>query len=213
MYIETKITKKSNLEQNDSISCYMTHCAQQTHNVYELFYKFLQNTTPERILEIGTGGGGFTLFLVEICKEIGIQPKIITYDINKPKWSYDELVQNHVDVNTENVFVKNSDDSLIIDPILEFIKQEGVSLVLCDGGNKIKEFNILSNYLKSGDFIMAHDYAETKEFFEKYINKKIWNWLELTLDNIKESVLKNNLKKYEDVNFDTGVWACFQKII
>lgn len=46
-----------------------------------------------------------------------------------------------------------------------FIKREGTTLILCDGGSKINEFNILSKYLKSGDIIMAHDYVDTKENF------------------------------------------------
>ena len=211
--IEEKITRKSNLEQNDSISCYMHHCAQQTHNVYPLFYSFLQEIKPARILEIGTAAGGLTLFLAEMCKGLNLPTKITTYDIRRPQWSYDELLQNGIDVNIENVFLRDSNEKNVINPILEFIKQDGVSLVLCDGGNKINEFNILSNHIKPGDFIMAHDYAKDRQFFNEHINKKVWNWLEITFDDIKDSVTTNNLVKYEKVNFDMGVWACFQKVI
>jgi hypothetical protein len=31
-------------------------------------------------------------------------------------------------------------------------------LLLCDNGNKIKEFNYFSNFLKPNDYIMSHDY-------------------------------------------------------
>ena len=65
---------------------------------------------------------------------------------------------------------------------------------------------------KKGDVIMAHDYSESVEFFNENINEKIWNWMEITYDDIKESVVENNLVKYEKINFDHAVWCCFQKI-
>lgn len=208
---EEKITRKSNLQMNDSLSCYAQHCAQQSDRAYELFYKLLQEVQPERILEIGTGLGGFTLFLAEMCEELKLQTQIKTYDIREPAWSFDTLRQKGIDVNIQDMFSNTNTNHPVIQPVLDFIQNTGTTIILCDGGNKINEFKILSTYMKSGDFIMAHDYAKTREFFDKHINRKIWNWVEIKFDDIKESVLANNLIEYQDINFDEGVWCCFQK--
>jgi len=95
--------------------------------------------------------------------------------------------------------------------VTNMISNGGKTLVLCDGGNKINEFNFYSDFIKNGDIIMAHDYSESTEFFNENINEKIWNWMEITYDDIKESVEQNNLVKYEKINFDNAVWCCFQK--
>ena len=39
---------------------------QQNHNVFEVFYNFLNETKPKQILEIGTALGGFTSFLQKV---------------------------------------------------------------------------------------------------------------------------------------------------
>ena len=41
MNLEDKITRRINLDQNDGLSSFMGMAAQQTHNVYEVFYDFL----------------------------------------------------------------------------------------------------------------------------------------------------------------------------
>jgi hypothetical protein len=45
--LEGKITKTSNLAENDSLSAYDGHSAQQHHNVYSTFYKLIDDTNSE----------------------------------------------------------------------------------------------------------------------------------------------------------------------
>ena len=80
--------------------------------------------------------------------------------------------------------------------------------MLCDGGSKKNEFRILSDYLKVGDVIMAHDYAPNEEYFQEHINNKIWNWLEIQDNDINEPSLRNNLIPYMEDDFRQVVWAC-----
>ena len=54
MNFNENITKKVNLEMNDGLSSFMGMASQQNHNVYEVFYNFLNKVKPKRILEIGT---------------------------------------------------------------------------------------------------------------------------------------------------------------
>ena len=205
MNIIENITKKSNLIENDSLSAFKGNPAQQYHGVYEVFYEFIKNTKPKRILEIGTALGGFTQFLRVVCDHIGIDTKIISYDINSRPW-YNDMVKNNIDVIVEDVFTENYTD--VSDFVKNYIKQDGVTLVLCDGGNKIGEFNLLSNFIKKDDFIMAHDYAYDKDYFEENINGKIWNWLEIQESDIIQSCKKNNLIPYMEDEFRSVVWVC-----
>jgi cephalosporin hydroxylase len=205
MEIKENITKYTDLSANDSLSAFKGHSSQQFHGVYEVFYEFIKEIKPKRILEIGTALGGFTQFLRVVCDHIGIDTKIISYDINARPW-YNDMVKNNIDVRVENVFTENYVD--VDDFVKNYIKEDGITLVLCDGGNKIGEFNLLSNFIKSGDFIMAHDYAYDKEYFEKNINGKVWNWLEIQESDIIQSCQKNNLKPYMEEEFSSVVWVC-----
>jgi hypothetical protein len=208
MIFENKITRKINLEENDGLSSFMGMAAQQTHEVYEVFYNFLNEVKPVRILEIGTALGGFTQFLKWVSEEINHPIDILSYDIYGRSW-YDDMINSGIDVRIEDIFTDNYQG--VKQEVIDFIQQDGVTIVLCDGGNKIGEFNVLSNFIKSGDFIMAHDYGENKEVFETKINRKLWNWFEISNDNIEESCVSNNLDYYNKETFENVVWTCRQK--
>lgn len=205
MEILEKITKKINIEQNDGLSSFMNMSAQQHHNVYEVFYNFLKKIKPKRILEIGTALGGFTKFLKKVSDELNLNIQILSFDINKVSW-YKDMIDEGIDVRVENVFDDNYQS--VKKEIIDFIQMDGTTLVLCDGGNKVGEFNVLSNHIKVGDFIMAHDYTDTRETFDKIIRGKIWNWHEIAENDILETCKRNNLEFYNKEIFDRVVWVC-----
>jgi 23S rRNA U2552 (ribose-2'-O)-methylase RlmE/FtsJ len=208
MNFNEEITKKVNLTSNDGLSSYSGLASQQHHNVYEVFHNFLNDLKPKRILEIGTALGGFTQFLKKVSDELGLDIKIITYDIHEMSW-YKDMIENGIDVRVENIFDNNYQS--VNQEIIEFIQNDGTTLVLCDGGNKIGEFNILSNYIKQGDYIMAHDYIDTRENFIENFYGKIWNWHEISENDISESCDRNELKSYNKETFDSVVWVCKTK--
>jgi 23S rRNA U2552 (ribose-2'-O)-methylase RlmE/FtsJ len=205
MIIEQNITKFTDLSSNDSLSSFSGHAAQQFHGAYEVFYNFIKEIEPKRILEIGTALGGFTTFLKIVCDELGLETKIRSYDIHRHPW-YEDIIKRGIDIRVENIFTENFVD--MDNEVKEFIKQDGVTVVLCDGGWKIGEFNLISNYIKKGDFILAHDYAENREIFEEKINTKIWNWFEIQESDISECSLINNLQPYKKYDFNNVAWVC-----
>jgi cephalosporin hydroxylase len=205
--IEQRITKKTNLLANDSLSSFDGHSAQQFHDVYQVFYDFIKEVKPKRILEIGTALGGFTMFLKTITEELELNTKILTFDISARPW-YSDMVKKGIDVRVEDIFGDFKD---VPEDIKNFIRSEGTTIVLCDGGWKIGEFNLLSKFIKQGDFIMAHDYCVDKSTFEKEINNKIWNWLEIVEDDISEASKENGLEFYNQNKFSKVVWVCKYK--
>jgi len=201
--LQGKITKTSNLTENDSLSAFDGNMAQQHHNVYSTFYKLIDDTKPKRILEIGTALGGFTMFLKKVVDSFNLDTKILTFDISARPW-YDDMKQMGIDVRVEDIFDDYQD---IPNEIKNFIKQDGLTIILCDGGDKIREFKLLSHFLKKGDIIMAHDYAPNQEYFDNYINNKIWNWLEIQDKDINESCMKHNLTPFMEYELRDVVWV------
>ena len=201
--IQSRITKQSNLIENDSLSGFDDHFAQQHHNAYRTFYKLIDGYKPNRILEIGTALGGFTKFLKQATDSLNLGTQIMTFDISTRPW-YDEMKNDGIDVRVEDIFGDYLD---IPNEIKHFIKKEGKIMILCDGGDKVREFRLLSQFMKEGDIIMAHDYAPNQEYFDKYINGKIWNWLEIQDSDIKESCSKHNLHPYMEYELRDVVWV------
>lgn len=205
MYNEENFRKRPNLAANDGLTIYLNYAAQQNINAYKVFYEFLLTVKPKRILEIGTGIGGLTMYCRMCCDELELGTEILTYDIYG-HYGDDDLRLHNIDVRKDNVF--NEDYSVVDESVIKYIQQDGTTIVLCDGGYKIGEFNLLSNYIKPGDFIMAHDYGSTSEYFEEHINKKLWNWHEIDDNSIQDSVIRNNLSPYMKNTFDEAVWVC-----
>jgi hypothetical protein len=193
------------LDKNDSLSAFRGHSAQQSHNAYQVFYDFILEVKPKRILEIGTALGGFTEFLKILSDELNLNINILSYDISERPW-YNQMIEKGIDVRVENIF--NEDWTGVKQDVVDFVQQDGLTIVLCDGGWKIGEFKIFSKLIKDNDFILAHDYSFSKEIYELEIKDKIWNWCEITESDIQESVIENNLKSYNQDKFSQSVWVC-----
>ena len=58
---------------------------------------------------------------------------------------------------------------------------------------------------------MAHDYAENSEVFKQIVDKKIWNWHEISDSDIIHSCNENNVKIYQKENFENVAWTCRRK--
>jgi hypothetical protein len=207
--MKERITKLTDLASNDSLSSFDGHSAQQYHGAYEVFYNFISEVKPKRILEIGTALGGFTIFLKTCCNELNLDTTIRTYDINTYPW-YNDIINMNIDVRIENIFSNDFKD--LDSEVINYINGEGTTIVLCDGGWKIGEFNLISKFIKPNDYILAHDYAENIEVFNEKINGKIWNWFEISDSDISQSTIDNNLIIYKKDAFENVAWTCRKKI-
>lgn len=174
----------------------------QTPRVSEVFKSKLVDF--DRIIEIGTHAGGFTLFLHDNMKE-GCD--LVSYDINP---SFNKVPKEYdIDFRIGDCLRDEK-----ITEIKNLISDETKRvLLLCDGGNKNNEFNAFSQFLKIGDVIMCHDYAETIEEFNKF--KELAGWMstpESSLDAISASINKYNLLRYCHYDdFKSVFWGSFIK--
>ena len=191
---------------------YKGYVAQQVENFYPTIKKFLEEVRPSRILEIGTAGGGFILAVREILNEIGLpNVPVKTFDvIESPQ--YEKLRLNNIEINIENIFDHPYLNLVKEDRIVPYIQEEGTTVVFCDGGHKIGEFNSIAPHIKNGDYILAHDYIDTWENYNKNYKDKIWNWCEIEEKYIHEVSIKEGLEYHNKEEFDKIVWVCKKKL-
>ena len=80
--------------------------------------------------------------------------------------------------------------------------------MLCDNGEKKREFNIYAKYVKTGDVIMAHDYAYDREAYDKIQHG--WGH-EVWYADVKETAEKYRLGFCLQNEFDKVAWLCMKK--
>lgn len=179
------------------------YTAQQTDGIWELFEQFLLKEKFERIFEIGTALGGLTRFINDFSKENNINTEILSIDVKPPN-------QQLINEGIQNLQM-NALDAKNISKLESFLKTDKKLLILCDGNEKPTEFKLYSKYIKVGDFIMAHDYAITYEYFESKIKNKKWDWCQITEGDVVDVCNKFNLIDYIDLKFNNEMWVCKTK--
>jgi hypothetical protein len=182
---------------------------QQHIDVAVPFTKLFNSTQIVRVLELGTANGGFTLLVRDLLNSCNLeQVEFKSYDIH-PHNYLEAHIQTGSNINfiCKNNFNHTYDNLSEDEELTSYIQQPGITLVLCDGGCKKVELNILSKYLKVGDIIMAHDYAPSLEYFNRHNLDKIWNWCEIQDSDIEEVCKTNNLQPYYAEDFVKVAWV------
>ena len=168
-------------------------------DVLESLYLELKKTNelPKTIIEIGMNHGGFSLILND--SKISEQADIYCFDI----------VDRGFDQNLKNTKIKwyINDIFKIESFVKDLINRDGKTILFCDGGNKVKEFNTFAKYLKSGDLILTHDYYKSEEEYEKYKNTR-WSWLESKESDLTSTAKIYNLQPFMQDQFEKCVWSC-----
>lgn len=185
---------------------------QQHENFQIPFRAFFNEIKPATVIEIGIGQGATSLALNRILKEVGHDYQMISYELHPQGW-YAMLSNEGILVRICNLFT--DDYSALRESntaeIVGNIQRPGTTVLMCDGGLKKNEVNFLADYLKPGDFIMAHDYCRNVEYFEEAINNRIWNWCEITDADIQDAMDRNNFQDYMRDEFQNVAWMCRRK--
>jgi len=188
-------------------SVYKDTLLQQRAEVMDVFPKLLENLKPSRVIEIGTGHGGLTLFLQDNIQQ---NADVFSFEI-LPRPSHEKIKSCGVNLYNDNIFVDppaSWKKYEVTSKWVPIFKQKKPLLVLVDGGNKIAEFNGIASQLDSGDVIMLHDYATNKTEFEAL---KVWKWMEAEYTQIEEACSQHNLVPYMHSEFLNVAWGCFIK--
>lgn len=155
------------------------------------------------IIEIGTAKGGFAIFLAQTFK----QP-IHTFDTMVPV----DNIQIRQDVFNKYRIEFVLGDVFKHGIIEKIISQPRRCLVLCDNGDKIREFRHFAMFLKKNDIIMAHDYAPDGNFFNDEIRGKYWNFFEIGDGHVQDVCDEYGLVPFMQEDFIFALWKiCIKK--
>jgi hypothetical protein len=188
--------------------------AAQVDTVRGPFTTFFRKEKFDVVIEIGTLYGGFSAFLRQVAgKEIPIHTFDIVAVSDRTTMKLDAdrdlpgavLNQRLVDANvTQHVMSAWTEEGK--ETIKSLMKGKR-SLVMCDGGDKIREVNFYAPELQVGDFIMAHDYGKTRESFKK----APWQYHEIQWSDVSRAAIAHNLSSVYEELFEQVVWLCMRK--
>ena len=172
--------------------------AQQHPDAFPFFAKFMRENPLDRIIEIGTAAGGLAWWLHH-----NVKLPITTYDITE-RPLHAKLREVGVNVVHGDVF-----DPQHYEAVVKSLQAPGRVLLLCDGGDKIREFNEFAPFLKRDDVIMAHDYsADNNSYLNRTANK--WRWWEIRWANVAAIAAAQSLV-IADASSEDALWLSMRK--
>ena len=148
------------------------------------------------IVEIGTNIGGFSCLLALGALKIGAT--FDTLDVcefnEETRPLFEFLCARKGGFHQLDVF-SNEGQSLV----KSRLSREGRALLLCDGGNKGKEFSTFAPFLKDGDIIGVHDAR----------GRESWPWQEFHPNMFRDFAVEHRLWPFMDEIFlETGWFVC-----
>ena len=124
---------------------------QQSVGIVLALNSLFEMLKPRRIIELGTGYGGLTVCL-GIWGYTHLTP-VYSFDATPRHWSLGTMLAVlGVRLIREDIFGYE-------EAIARLVQRHGITLLLCDNGDKKREVNTFAPYLKMGDTIMLHDYS------------------------------------------------------
>jgi len=178
---------------------------EQDVNTLDVFRDFLSKEKFDVIIELGTKYGGLTQFLTELHNNIH------TFDIGNYMNSaqIDYLLASGTMIYIEDIFETNTVSNLM--------QNNKRILLLCDNGNKIREVQRFTPYLKKHDVILAHDYFPTENdvyhvvgppaYGDKPKTVRRWSSHEISDKDVDYDVLEPFFAK----EFEAVFWLCCRR--
>ena len=177
-------------------------------NVYgavalDRLFKHLEATGVDvrRVIEIGTGAGGLSVLLQLYCLSRGAS--FVTYDVHPRTDRNPAFERLSIDLRVEDVR-----DDFVAGELARSIQGEGVTILVCDGGDKLGDAARFAEVLKAGDYLLLHDYAESTEVFEQDIEGRLWSWCEVTAAHLREVDERHRLEEVLAEVMHPAVWSC-----
>lgn len=161
---------------------------------------------PARVIEIGSFNGAFAVALGLHARAIGA--RMITYDITPCGESIVPIGRAiGVEFRTASCWDVQAE-------IAELIRSPGLSMVLCDGGDKPRELEVFGAYLKPGDVLASHDYNATADDPERCPappEGPYWPWCEMRKFIGDPIAAKYGLEPFMQEHMNLAGWLAYRK--
>lgn len=158
---------------------------------------------PARVIELGTYNGGFTIALGMHAYNLEPRARITSYERSKAPDQRFAALGEFLGIR----FRDQVDIWTCEGEIADLIRGDGLTYVLCDGGDKPRELATFTQYLKPGDVIAAHDYATD----DPRVDPHPWPWGEVSIEQGKAVAQANRLEPWLQDHFDLAGWLVYRK--
>lgn len=155
----------------------------------------------DNIIEIGTYNGGLSSYIFDNKKR---RASFFSYDIDS---KINQTKREDIEFIIGDCFEPENSDN-----ISGTISSFGKTLLICDGGDKTREFNYFSQFLKKDDVIILHDYKQDQESWDEYTS--YWQWpygFETSYEDIQEKVNLFGLAPHDNKRANFYLWGSFIK--
>lgn len=147
-----------------------------------LFNRLIEEQQPARVIEIGCSKGGLSYLFA-------LGSSLLGYDFHTCD-TRDSLIYPlaRADHRVADVFELD---------MQTLIGGYGTTVLLCDGGDKRREFETFAPMLKPGDIIGAHDLHRGDEY---------WGWSEITDADVQDTCERCGLEPFMQEEFAAAAW-------
>jgi hypothetical protein len=160
-----------------------------------------EKVKPVSIVEIGTSDGGMSCLLA--IAALRLRATFDTFDVGATVSDEIRAILDEVCVPGNGFHQHDVFEVYAQGLIKHRVARPGSAIILCDGGNKDKEFRTFLTFLKHGDIIATHDAR----------GRESWPWQEFFPENVQDIMQKNDLEEFmREVFMETGWFVC-RKIV
>ena len=136
----------------------------KTANDMVIYSMLLNEIRPEIILEFGSGNGGSAVWMADICKSLGLDYHIFSYDIKKPIFRYNDITFVEFDINTLDI-----DKKL---PLFDGSNNKRILVIEDAHVNVSSVLHTVNKFLKSGDYLIVEDSDSKQKHIEEFTKKE-----------------------------------------
>jgi len=124
----------------------------------------LNEIRPEIIVEFGSGSGGSAVWMADICKSLGLDYHIFSYDIKKPIVKHNDITFVEFDINTLDL-----DKDL---PLLNYFNKKRKLVIEDAHVNVSSVLNAVNKFLSAGDYLIVEDSGSKQKQIEEFTKKE-----------------------------------------
>lgn len=174
---------------------------------FDRLFKVLEEMEdrPARIVELGTWHGGMSVLFHIYCKTVGAE--FVTFDRNDPRPPGHKELHEALGIDWRQGDIRER-----VEEIGALIGQPGVTILVCDAGDKPWQVRTFAPFLKPLDVLLAHDYAPDRETFMREVRGHIWDHFELCDSDVAEVVKAQGLVRFLWGPFTAAAWACWRRL-